>query len=140
MGARVDAFCASAISTNDATETEQSDIASTLWSKMQKRIDFVEGHKVQIKSKTLAGNVFKKHEFGNDQEQYDESMDFKMKQEKKEKKETKKRKKMEDEENEEEMEEDDKAKKKKKKKDKKDKKKKKKKKKEEGNEEEVTME
>merc|ERR1712244_14066 len=115
MGARVDAFCASAISTNDATETEQSDIASTLWSKMQKRIDFVEGHKVQIKSKTLAGNVFKKHEFGDDQEQYDESMDFKMKQEKKEKKEPKKRKKMEDEENEEEMEEDDGPKKKKKK-------------------------
>merc|ERR1712083_430893 len=56
LSARVDAFCASSVASDDSKESG-IDVASLLWTKMQKRIDHVEGKQVQIKSKTLAGNV-----------------------------------------------------------------------------------
>merc|ERR1712228_1125101 len=55
LSARVDAFCASSVASDDSKESG-IDVASLLWTKMQKRIDHVEGKQVQIKSKTLAGN------------------------------------------------------------------------------------
>ena len=128
LSARVDAFCASSVGLDE--NKEGIDVASLLWTKMQKRIDHVEGKQVQIKSKTLAGSVFQKHEFAdNDAEkQYDEGQDFKLGSKRKmevdedDENEPKKKKQKVAED------EDGNEKKKKKKKDKKDKKKKKKKK------------
>merc|ERR1712130_1090792 len=119
------------------------DVASLLWTKMQKRIDHVEGKQVAVKSKTLAGTVFKKHEFDDNDAsaQYDEGQDFKLGKKRKmeidddgnddedgdnDEPKKKKRKIVKDEDGDVDVESDKKEKKKKKKKDKKKKKKKKK--------------
>merc|ERR1712039_100212 len=120
-------------------DTEGKDVASQLWTKMQKRIDHVEGKQVEIKSKTLAGQVFKKHVFGDIDADtpYDEAQDFKLGSKRKmdvdddeddaeETKPKKKKRKVKEEENDDDDEDmDAKKEKKKKKKDKKKKKKKK---------------
>ena len=148
LSARVDAFCASSIGGDDESNKGESvngiDVASLLWTKMQKRIDHVEGKQVAVKSKTLAGTVFKKHEFDDNDasDQYDEGQDFKLGKKRKmeidedgneedgdgdnDEPKKKKRKIVKDEDGDVDVESDKKEKKKKKKKDKKKKKKKKK--------------
>ena len=144
LSARVDAFCASSSDNKEQQDDDNNDndVATNLWTKMQKRINHVEGHKVQIKSKTLAGNIFKKHEFVDDDgksSKHDESQDFNVGKKRKNEDEndddgpSKKKRKIDDDDNNDKEkdndEDDDKQKeKKKKKKDKKKKKKKKKKK------------
>merc|ERR1712241_816491 len=49
LSARVDAFVAQ----SEAGDTEPQDIATKLWSKMQKRIRYVEGKDVEVVSKSL---------------------------------------------------------------------------------------
>eukprot|EP01084_Bolivina_argentea_P054877 100633_1 len=81
LSARVDAF-----SHSNNNNNQQDDIATQLWHKMEKRINFVEGHKVHVKNKILAGNIFKKHQFGDDgniNTNYDEKQDFKIGQKRK---------------------------------------------------------
>lgn len=78
------------------------DVASTLWAKMQKRIKYVEGRDVEVVSKTLAGQLFARHEFGGKTEgAHDEADDFKVggkrkREEEEEEKPKKKRKKDKD--------------------------------------------
>merc|ERR1719445_1916117 len=73
LSARVDAFVAQ----SESGDTTPQDVASKLWTKMQKRIAFVEGREVEVVSKSLAGQVFSKHEFGGKTENaHDEKADF----------------------------------------------------------------
>merc|ERR1711879_773075 len=74
LSARVDAFVAQ----SEAGDTEPQDIATKLWSKMQKRIRYVEGKEVEVVSKSLAGKMFARHEFGGETKGHDEADDFKV--------------------------------------------------------------
>merc|ERR1712129_147854 len=77
LSARVDAFTA----TKGDESVAVGDMAAVLWSKMQKRIDHVEGQKTAVKSKSLAGSLFTKHEFGGEAEDSamkEESKDFQL--------------------------------------------------------------
>jgi len=81
LAARVDAFTQT--QGDEATAVSAgTDMAAVLWSKMQKRIDHVEGQKTAIKSKSLAGSLFTKHEFMGEKEDSamkEESKDFQIK-------------------------------------------------------------
>ena len=75
LSARVDAFVAQ----SEAGDTQPQDVASKLWSKMQKRIHYVEGREVEVVSKSLAGQLFGRHEFGGKAEAaHDDTADFKV--------------------------------------------------------------
>eukprot|EP00484_Ammonia_sp_Unknown_P000974 CAMPEP_0197020782 /NCGR_PEP_ID=MMETSP1384-20130603/1675_1 /TAXON_ID=29189 /ORGANISM="Ammonia sp." /LENGTH=528 /DNA_ID=CAMNT_0042448471 /DNA_START=39 /DNA_END=1625 /DNA_ORIENTATION=+ len=95
LAARVDAFCAASIATKEETDVSEStaekDVASGLWTKMEQRINYVEGRKVEVMSKSLAGGVRSKHEFGTESaltpKTYTEEQDFVLGQKRKEKEE-----------------------------------------------------
>merc|ERR1712154_94085 len=85
LSARVDAFVAQSESGGDV---QHQDVASKLWSKMQRRMRHVEGREVEVVSKSLAGQMFMRHEFGGKTEgAHDEADDFKLKKKKKRKRE-----------------------------------------------------
>ena len=73
-----------------------TDTAAKFYNKMEQRLENVEGRKVQVQSKSLAGQLKPKHSFVESKEQFDDSGDIVMKKEKKKDKRGKKRKKTDD--------------------------------------------
>ena len=78
LATRVDAFTAQQRGSGGKDIPMAPELAFDLSKKMESRLNKVEGRKVQLKSKTLGGTVFTKHQFQTKQDTYDPSQDIAM--------------------------------------------------------------